>query len=84
MTHPTTVRFDEAEYQQLRQLAEQQGTTVSELIRSAVRRSYLDEQREESVSELLAYIDDNPVAVEADPDELDEQIQEAMGDAAVR
>ena len=84
MTHPTTVRFDENEYRRLRRLAERRGTTVSELIRNAVRRSYFREKRDEAAAELMAYIEDNPLDITGDADELDSDIQRAMGDAAVR
>ena len=84
MTHPTTVRFDESEHRRLRRLAERRGTTVSELIRNAVRSCYFREKCDEAAAELMAYIEENPLDITGDADELDDDISRAMGDAAVR
>jgi len=82
MTHPTTIRLDDGEYRQLRQLAEDRDTTVSELVRQAIRRTYFSESRADDVDTLLDFIDEHPAEVSDDPDIIDRRIDEAMGDAA--
>jgi hypothetical protein len=46
LTRRTEVLFDETEYEALRREADRRGISVGELVREAVRRSYIGPSRE--------------------------------------
>ena len=84
MSRPTTVRLDDGEYRTLERLARRRGTTVSGLIKDAVRALYFRGDPVPAAEALLRYIEEHPRAVEETVEEVEARIDEAMGDASRR
>lgn len=84
MSRPTTIRLADDEYRELEALAVRRGTTVSELIREAVRTRYFRGDPASGAKVLLRYVEDHPAEVEGTIESLEARIDEAMGDAARR
>jgi hypothetical protein len=84
MSRPTTIRLDDEEFRELERLAIRQGTTVSGLIKEALRARYFRGDRVTGAETLLRYIEEHPGVVEDTLEELEARIDEVLGDAAGR
>ena len=84
MSRPTTIRLADEEYRELEALALRRGSTVSALIKEAVRTRYFRGDPAAGTEELLRYVEKHPAEVEETIEALEARIDEAMGDAARR
>ena len=60
MSRPTTVRLTDDEFRELEALAVRRGTSVSALIREAVRTRYFRGDPRVGAEALLRYVDQHP------------------------